>query len=109
MTKLPSLKNKPVKTYIFLGLHLLFVLGIIVASALPRGVTVWMNDVAGETANTIINTIKDIKPVRPERLEIGDYTHTFYEYTFDDGRYKIAVGDSFNIEIKQIFHLGILL
>lgn len=106
MFKLPSLKNKPVRTYIFLGLHLFFVLGIIVASALPRGVTVWMNDVAGETANAIINKIKGVKPVRPERLEIGDHTHTFYEHTFDDGRYKIAVGDSFNIEIKQIFPEG---
>ena len=106
MFKLPSLKNKPVRTYIFLGLHLFFVLGIIVASALPRGVTVWMNDVAGETANTIINKIKGVNPVRPERLEIGDYTHNFYSYMFDDGRYKVAAGDVLNIEIKQIFPEG---
>ena len=106
MLKLPSLKNKPKKTYIFLGLHLFFVLGILVSAALPRGVTVWMNDVAGSVTNNIVNRIKGVKPVRPERLEIGDHTHNFYSHMLEGDHFKIAKGDTFNIEIKQIFPEG---
>ena len=106
MFKLPSLKNKPIKTYIFLGLHLFFALGIIVGSCLPRGVTVWMNDVAGNVTNSVINKIKGVKPVRPESLEIGEHTHNFYSHLLEGDHFKIAKGDSFNVEVKQIFPEG---
>ena len=92
--------------YLFLGLHVVFASLIIIGSSLPRTATLWVNDVGSLIVNTIVNTLKGVKPVRPDHLEIGEYSHKYYSYLFDDDRYKVFVGDSFQMEIKEIFPEG---
>ena len=100
---LPSFKNRPIRMYVFLGLHLLFVSGIIISSCLPKSATEWMNETASAVFNNVINFIKGVKAVYPESIEIGEHTRTLYSYCFDDGKYHIKSGNYFNVEIKEIF------
>ena len=104
--KIPSFKKRPVRMYVFLGLHLIFTAGIIVSASLSRQATEWMNEVAGAVYNNTMNFFKGVKAEYPESIELGEHRKNFYSYCFDDGKYHLKTGVDFFIEVKETFKEG---
>ena len=105
--KIPPFKKKPIRMYVFLGLHLLFAEGIIVSASLSRQATEWMNETASAVFNNTMNFFKRVKAIYPEKIEVGEHQRNIYSYCFNDGKYHIKNGEHFNIEIKETFADGV--
>ena len=99
----PSFKHRPIRMYIYFVIHLLLLGIIIVNSALPASKTQWMNEIAANIVNNIVDAIKGVKPVYPSKITIDKYSNDFLSFLYnEDTTYHVLEGSSrfFHIDLQ---------